>query len=99
VDYVDPEHTTDDENINFLFKPHLGDFLMKVKEKSSDKTIFVWRVILTDQKIKKMWPVENDNIDCDHKDLYWAIDFEKRFITLCNDCQNFAFGHKVIEDE
>ncbi len=97
MDYVDPD--IDDENESYSFQPLLGDYLMRLKADSDKKSIFVWRIVLTDKNIKKIWPREDDGIDCQHKDLYWAIDFEKRFVTLCNDCQNFAFGHKVAEDE
>lgn len=54
--------------------------------------------VLTDKKTKKVWPID-DNSKCKHQDLYWAIDFNKKIITVCNDCDSFAYGHKVMENE
>jgi hypothetical protein len=71
---------------------------MKLKTTSSDKTVYIWRVVLTDKNIKKVWPKKIEG-NCKHKNLYWAIDFNKKLITLCNECDSFAYGHKVEENE
>jgi hypothetical protein len=93
MDYNDPEKDIENQSSN-TFEPLLGDHLLKIKTNSPDD-VYLWRIIVTDKKIIKQWPIENDNIDCKHEDLYWGLDFKKRFITLCNDCERFAFGHKV----
>ena len=79
------------------FEPNRGDSLLKLKVSTYSKDVFVWRMIITAKDVKKIWPIEDDTYDCPHEDLYWAIDFDKRLITLCNQCQNFAFGQKTEE--
>jgi len=78
------------------FEPSRGDMLVKLKT-SSAEDVYLWRMVITPLDIQKEWPEEDDS-DCPHTDLYWAIDFNKKFITLCADCQNFAYGHKVKEN-
>lgn len=80
-----------------VFEPSRGDMLVKLKTPTPND-IYLWRMIVTPLNIKKEWPGK-EKIDCEHNDLYWAIDFNKRLITLCADCQNFAYGHKVKENE
>jgi len=91
MDSLNPEEFN---NRISLFEPNRGDHLMKLKNSPPDNDIYIWRVVFTDKKIRKVWPGES-SAECDHSDLYWAIDFNKRFITLCNECQEYAFGHEV----
>lgn len=97
MDFSNPEDNLEEEKLP-VFKPYAGDCLMKLKTESPDDPIYLWRVVLTDKNVKKIWPEEHDG-SCEHKDLYWAIDFNRKFITLCNDCESFAYGHKVMENE
>jgi len=83
------------ENVKFGFDPSRGDFLLELKEHGGPESIFVWRMIITPKNIKKIWPIENHDDHCDHENLFWAIDFKKRLITLCNDCESYALGQKV----
>lgn len=77
------------------FSPDMGDHLLRLKNANGpEENIFVWRMIITSKEIKKIWPTENHD-DCDHENLFWAIDFKKRLVTLCNDCESYAFGQKV----
>jgi len=97
MDSFDSEEDLEQEKIP-LFQPYVGDHLMRLKTDPQDDDIYIWRVIVTDNKIKKVWPGEESQ-DCPHKKLYWAIDFNKKFITLCNECDSFAYGHKLAEND
>jgi hypothetical protein len=97
MDFLDPEENLEQEQ-SPIFQPCVGDGLMKLKTNSPDNPIYIWRVILTGKDIKKVWPGKIQG-DCKHNDLYWAIDFNKKLITLCNECDDFAYGHKVEENE
>lgn len=97
MDFSNPEDDLEQEK-NPVFKPYVGDCLMKLKTGPPENPVYLWRVILTDRNVKKVWP-ESPSEDCLHKDLYWAIDFNKKLITLCNECDSFAYGHKVEEND
>lgn len=89
-DHEDQEHGLE------KFFPIKGDVLLELKGQKTDhhgKT-FVWRMIATDHKIKKIWPEENTS-DCSHEDILWAIDSNIRLISLCEECGEFAFGQKM----
>jgi hypothetical protein len=100
VDFSNPEDDSEQEK-NPIFKPYVGDCLMKLKTGPPENPVYLWRVILTDRNVKKVWPEDNHDYDnnCEHKDLYWAIDFNKKLITLCNECDKFAYGHKVAKND
>lgn len=97
MDFSDPEENLDQESAP-TFQPYAGDCLFKLKTDPSEKDIYLWRVVITDKKLKKVWP-GSPSEKCLHKDLYWAIDFNKKLITLCNECDSFAYGHKVEEND
>lgn len=97
MDFSDPEENLDQESYP-TFQPYVGDCLFKLKT-DSPEDIYLWRVVITNKNIKKVWPKTHDNSDCRHEDLYWAIDFNKKLITLCNQCDSFAYGHKVKEND
>lgn len=79
-----------------IFAPVKGDVLLELKgekAKQYGKT-FIWRMIATDSRLKKIWPEEN-NSQCSHTDVLWAIDSKVRLISLCEECGEFAFGQKM----
>ena len=80
------------------FSPSKGDVLLELKGQKTQEfgKTFVWRMIATDSNLKKVWP--NDETEkCSHDDVLWAIDSKNRFISLCEECGEFAFGHKTEE--
>jgi hypothetical protein len=93
MDSVNPEENVED---SLSFRPHIGDGLVKIRR--SPEPIYLWRFIITDKNVKKVWP-EEPKEECNHSDVYWAIDFNKKLISICNECEGFAYGHKVEEDE
>jgi hypothetical protein len=89
-DNYEQEYPKDD------FNPAMGDHLLRLKDSNGpEENIFVWRMIVTSKDVKKIWPTKYHDDNCDHENLFWAIDFKKRLITLCNDCESYAFGQKV----
>lgn len=77
------------------FSPVQGDVLLKLQNKTDQsKKNFVWRMVVTDHKIKKIWPKEDDS-NCAHENILWAIDSKVRLISLCEDCGDYCFGQKV----
>lgn len=78
------------------FLPVKGDVLLELKGqkiKEHGKT-FIWRMIATDSRLKKIWPEESES-DCPHSDVLWAIDSKVRLISLCEECGEFAFGQET----
>jgi len=80
------------------FSPSKGDVLLELKGQKAEKTgkTFIWRMIATDSRLKKIWPNE-ELAKCPHEDILWAIDSKNRLISLCEECGEFAFGHKLEE--
>lgn len=79
----------------FCFTPVKGDVLLKLQDKNNQsRNNFAWRMIVTDHKIKKVWPKEDDS-NCSHENVLWAIDSKVRLISLCEDCGEFCFGQKT----
>lgn len=78
------------------FSPVKGDVLLELKGQNAEKygRTFIWRMIATDAKLKKVWPKEIES-DCSHSDVIWAIDSKMRLISLCEECGEFAFGQKM----
>lgn len=78
------------------FSPIKGDVLLELKGQNSEKygKTFIWRMIATDVKLKKVWPKESTS-KCSHIDVIWAIDSKLRLISLCEECGEFAFGQKM----
>lgn len=97
MDFNEKDIDDEQEKRFDFFEPNRGDFLLKLKTNHSKQEVYVWRMIITGTDVRKIWPGDDD-IECEHKNLFWGIDFDRRFITLCNDCENFAFGHKVDEN-
>lgn len=91
------DHDYDEEHGIKKFSPSKGDVLLELKgqkHSQSGKT-FVWRMIATDCRIKKLWPQEIEvNSKCSHLDVLWAIDSKMRLISLCEECGEFTFGQK-----
>jgi hypothetical protein len=82
-----------------LFYPEQGDVMLELKGNANSKRYgrtFIWRIVATSDKIKKVWPNEEKN-SCPHDDVLWAIDSKVRLISLCEECGEFAFGQKTEE--
>jgi hypothetical protein len=77
------------------FTPSNGDVLLELKTQTAKRygKTYIWRMIVTDKDIKKIWPEDIDS-ECPHEEVLWAIDAKVRPITLCEECGEFAFGHK-----
>jgi hypothetical protein len=78
------------------FAPSSGDVLLELKTQIAKRLgkTYIWRMIVTGKDVKKIWPDDNDDSECPHEDVLWAIDSKVRPITLCEECGEFAFGHK-----
>jgi hypothetical protein len=92
------KHEREDDFDVHDFSPTSGDVLLELKKNYPDnlnpkERVFIWRMIVTDRKIKKVWPEKNTS-ECSHKDVLWAIDAKRRLITLCEECGDFAFGQE-----
>ena len=93
-----PKDNHDEEEHGVDFIPVKGDVLLELKGQKIEQygKTFVWRMIATDCKVKKIWPEENGS-GCPHTDVIWAIDSKVRLISLCEECGEFAFGQKMEE--
>lgn len=86
------------------FAPSRGDVLLELKGGKlnphvAKEQVFAWRMIARSSKDPKaVWPKPVDpRSECPHEDVLWAIDSKIRFISLCEECGEFEFGHKVSD--
>jgi len=89
------DHESEEHGVE-SFTPVKGDVLLELKGQNAEKygKTFIWRMIATDAKLKKVWPKEELS-KCPHTDIIWAIDSKIRLISLCEECGEFAFGQKT----
>lgn len=93
------DHDCEDEHGINLFRPTQGDVMLELKGTANSKRYgktFIWRMVATSDQVKKVWPNEEKD-DCPHENVLWAIDSKIRLFSLCEECGEFAFGHKTEE--
>ena len=94
---LENDHDCEEEHGDFNFSPVKGDVLLELKGENAVKhgQTFIWRMIVSDHRVKRVWPKDIEDSSCPHEDILWAIDSNLRLISLCEECGEFEWGQKV----